>query len=217
MNSTEQRDPTLERSLELRGSPDITLSIDHLWGGAPLDHTHAQVGLTLTPTALLVQVSARWMRDAPPPGPPGPLWGLWAYEVVELFVVGAHERYLELELSPHGHHLALSLEGVREPVRWALPLEVDVRRGERTWEASLSLPRALLPSPQAQKKCAKSPQKVSARYQLNAFACWGQGKDRRFALSSPLGEGSPDFHRVHLFPSYALSERFHTEQGADLL
>ena len=215
MNNTEQRDPVLEPALS--EPHDITLSIHHLWGGERLPHAHAHVGLTLTPAALCVQVSARWMRDAPPPGPPGPLWGLWMYEVVELFVVGAHERYLEIELSPHGHHLALSLEGVRQPVRWALPLEVNVTRSEHTWEANLSLPRSLLPMSQDSQSSQGDPQKCALRYQLNACACWGQGERRRFALSSPLGEGSPDFHRVHLFPSYALTERAFADQGANLL
>ena len=72
---------------------------------------------------LSVQVRAPYHSDSPPPSPPGPMDFLWEYEVVELFLLGAGERYTEIELGPHGHHLVLQLVGCRNVVRRCIPVQ----------------------------------------------------------------------------------------------
>lgn len=53
----------------------------------------------------------------------GSLDGLWDYEVVEVFFLGRAERYFELEMSPHGHYLALKLQGARNIVEKEVKLQ----------------------------------------------------------------------------------------------
>lgn len=191
-----------QASLALQRPAALTLSVAHLWGGEPLSEPHALLGLSLTSSQLNLEVSARWMRDPAPPGPPGALWGLWEREVVELFVVGAEGRYLELELSPYGHHLALSLEGVRRPARWCLPLSPHVERSRShlSWRAFVTLPRAYLPEPLIEPLMSTT----APLYGLNAFACWGPTEQRAYALHTPLEGERPDFHQPERFLRYPL-------------
>ena len=66
----------------------------------------------------------------PPPGPAGSTDELWNHEVVEVFIMGRAERYLEIEMSPHGHYLALKLQGARNIVTKEIPLDYHVIRNK---------------------------------------------------------------------------------------
>ncbi len=58
---------------------------------------------------------------------------LWEYEVVEAFFatkVDGVWRYLEVEFSPHGHHLVLLLNGVRNAIKHSLPIQYEAKIGE---------------------------------------------------------------------------------------
>jgi hypothetical protein len=104
-----------------------TLSIQHTWNHQPLaeaERTH----LRISQHALGVQIAvdAPFFGDVAPPAATGVYAGatpgLWQFEVVEVFFLGHDDRYLEVELSPHGNHLVLALEGVRRVVAEGLPL-----------------------------------------------------------------------------------------------
>lgn len=153
--------------------------------------------------SLVVRVEAPFYGDPPPPGPPGPTSELWEYEVVELFVAESIDgaasddsgavRYLELELSPHGHHLVLRLHGVRNVVEEGLELdygaEIDSASGRWTGEAVV--PREWLPP---------------APHHVNAFAIHGLGDARRYLAWSPLPGARPDFHQPGRFPRVELGQ-----------
>ena len=40
--------------------------------------------------------------------------GLWKFEVVELFIKGRSDKYVEIEMGPHGHYLILACDGHRQ-------------------------------------------------------------------------------------------------------
>lgn len=168
----------------------MRLEIASTWDGQPAGADEI-VSLTLsaTPAALRVEIDAPFHGDPPPPGAPGPCWRLWEHEVVELFVVGANEHYTELELSPHGHHLLLRLEGTRQVVEKLLPLDFSAHIQHTRWQGCALLPWALLP-PQPQRG--------------NAFAIYGHGTHRRYLAASPLPGPAPDFHQLSRFPALRL-------------
>jgi len=137
---------------------------------------------------LVVSVTAPWHGDPSPPGPPGSHPGLWEFEVVELFVAGAGDRYLELEFGPHGHYLALGFEGERRLLRSDLVLEgYRVRRDGPRWRARAVIPATWLPL---------------GLDRANAYAIHGVGAARRHLAMQPIPGAAPDFHRIDRFPAW---------------
>jgi hypothetical protein len=165
-----------------------TLHIAHTWDGAPLDHhERATLSLHLTPNALTVEVDAPFHGDPPPPLPPGRCPALWEREVIELFLVAPDGQYLELELGPHGHHLAIWLSGVRQIARDDLPVTFTARRDRDRWTGLAMLDAALLPP---------------RPWRWNAYAIHGLGPQRRHLAMTPLPGPRPDFHQPHRFTSH---------------
>ena len=163
----------------------MKLRIDKSWDGVPLPAgEQVAVYVSADGTGLVVDVVAPFFGDPPPPGPPGPTWALWEHEVVELFLLGAGDRYLELELGPFGHHLLLRLEGRRNIVEKLLPLDVVTTRGPTHWTATARLPAALIPA---------------GPHRVNATAIHGQGAGRRFSAAAAMPGAQPDFHRLDCF------------------
>ncbi|MCK6523837.1 hypothetical protein L6R49_20715 [Myxococcota bacterium] len=165
------------------------LLIAKTWdGGAARPDEIVLVTLRRAEGGLVVHVNAPLHGDPPPDAPPGPTWALWEHEVVELFVAGPGEdnavRYLEVELSPHGHHLVLTLTGRRNIVERCLPLDVTTRRLADRWIAEAWIPPALLP---------EGPLRV------NATAIHGQGATRRYLSHVALPAAAPDFHQPQRF------------------
>lgn len=165
----------------------LTFHIQQTWDGralAPDEHT--TVCARWFDDRLRVSVDAPFYGDSPPVGPVGPTDRLWEHEVVELFLVGREQRYLELEFGPHGHYLALELHGVRQVVRsaWRLPAFDAVIHGDR-WTGEASVMLSDLPSPVTH---------------ANAFAIHGAGSSRRYLSAHRLESPQPDFHLIHAFP-----------------
>ncbi|MFO0751560.1 MAG: hypothetical protein U1F43_38725 [Myxococcota bacterium] len=129
----------------------LTLIVDRLWPGHAPGAAVARVDLAVDEAAgdLVATVDARFAGDPAPPGPPRALDGLWAFEVVEVFIVAApfdpSAAYVELELSPHGHWLALALQGYRRRVRDDLPLRVAASIHGGRWRAEARVRLAALP------------------------------------------------------------------------
>ena len=99
---------------------DTVLEVAHTW---------------MSDAALVVDIEAPLHDDAPPLGAAGSWDGLWDFEVVELFLLGSRERYLELECGPHGHYLVLQLQGPRQVRERGLALDYRVERTGDRWTA----------------------------------------------------------------------------------
>lgn len=155
-------------------------------GGALRPDERATIELRLGEPGATVEVRVEATRygDPPPPAPPGRCDGLWNHEVVELFVLGRDERYLELELGPHGHWLALALAGRRRIVASDLALDYQARLEEGHWRGRARFSSAWLP-----------PEPWSA----NAYAIHGTGEGRRHLAWQPVPGDAPDFHRLECF------------------
>ena len=159
--------------------------IDHLWDAAPAEpHEHVSLSLALDAEQLAITVDAPHHADPPPQAAPGPLWRLWEHEVVEVFILGVDERYTEIEMGPHGHHLVLQLQGRRSVTRHSLPLEYSATIKGGRWRATAKVLRALLPD---------------GPHRMNAYAIHGVGERRRHLSLYPVPGPQPDFHRLEFF------------------
>mgnify|MGYP001564523490 CR=1 FL=1 len=165
------------------------LTVCTLWDGTAADKSESvTMRLELRREELVVEVEAPYHGDPAPPGlpGPGPTDALWEHEVVELMLLGDDERYLEVELSPHGHYLALQLQGPRRTVHSGLHLGVRSAIQGHRWRGRAEIPGCWLPS---------------GLSRLNAFAMHGVGPARRYlcwrAASTPGPR--PDFHRLEAF------------------
>jgi hypothetical protein len=168
----------------------VILLIDKTWDGAPIGADEiARVELIAEPHRVVATVDAPFHGDPPPAGPPGPTGGLWEHEVVEIFLLGREDAYLEIELGPHGHHLALELRGARNVVRRGLPLRYDARIEGRRWSGIASIPRGWLPD---------------GLDRGNAYAIHGTGLSRRHLAAFPVPGDRPDFHRLDAFGTVRL-------------
>jgi hypothetical protein len=162
-----------------------TISIDRDWLGAPAPTNEcARASLAIRRDGFEVRVDAPLHEDPVPPGPPRSLDGLWRYEVVELFLLGVDERYLEIELSPHGHHLVLVLHGRRRIVSTVRDVLFAAERERGRWRGSAQLPLDRLPP---------------GLRAWNAYAIHGSGAARRYLAAAPVPGAQPDFHRLEDF------------------
>lgn len=158
--------------------------IAHTWDGHPLpDREHARIQLYAHGSDIVLRCDAPYRGDPPPNAPAGPTDALWNHEVVEWFCVGQQEHYLEVELGPHGHHLVLQLEGVRNAVRSKLPMSYRAQLLGERWIGEARFPSAWLPT---------GPRTANA-YRIH-------GTDtRHYHCATPVPGPAPDFHRLHLF------------------
>ena len=160
------------------------------WQGVALrEEEVATVDVRLNPTEIVVEIDAPYDADPPPPGAPGPTEGLWQYEVVELFLAGADvsnapTRYLEIEVSPHGHYLVLTFEGIRQRVGSHTAVECSTQIGNNRWQGAIRLDSGLA-----------SPRPLRA----NAYRLSGTASERRYLSAYPVPGGTPDFHRLDQF------------------
>ena len=163
-----------------------TLRIEHTWDGQPLTHTElVELSYQITETGSLeVQIDSPFHGDPAPSVSPGSCWELWEYEVVELFLVGENGHYLELEFGPHGHYLALLLDGPRSVIRSQMTLTHNATVSDTRWRSHSIVPKDLLPT-----RIVKH----------NAFAIHGQGQERRYLAHSPLPGPKADFHQPQRF------------------
>jgi hypothetical protein len=168
----------------------VRLFIDGTWDGETiLPDECSMVALDACEGDLGIEVDAPFHRDPAPEAPPGELDGLWNYEVVELFLVGRNDDYLEIEMGPHGHHLALRLHGRRKVVeRVPIVYHAHIGGGPR-WRGRGRVPARLLPQ---------------GIHSANAFAIHGVGSERRYLAHQPVPGPQPDFHRLEHFAPFTL-------------
>jgi len=161
------------------------LEIVHDWRGDPIARDEiVRIDLELDRDRLVVSVAAPLHRDPPPPGPEGSCDGLWNHEVVELFLLGDDDRYLEIELGPWGHYLVLELSGRRNVVSSGRAIDYAARQGQIGWTGRAVIPAAWIPAP------------VGVG---NAYAIHGPPEARRYRALHPVPGAAPDFHRLECF------------------
>lgn len=162
------------------------------WDGLPIDHDPVRIDFVDEGHEnILYTIHAPFFDDPPSPGgqPGEPFPGLWDYEVVETFFLGDDGCYLEVEFCPHGQQLVLLLQGRRNCIKEALPLEYSatIDWEQKTWSGLASIPRAYFPPG------------VTA---VNSYAIHGSGERRRYEALYPVLTGryeQPDFHRLEYF------------------
>ena len=165
------------------------LSIASSWDGAPLAEPEiARIRVAeATGGGLLLEVAAPFRGDRRPAAFPGPTDRLYEFEVVELFVASAADpaRYLEVELSPHGHHFVLRFEGVRNAVEKALQIPYAATIEGSSWRGWAFLAAELVPE---------------GDLLANGFAIFGPADARRHLAAFPLPGERPNFHQPAAFP-----------------
>ena len=107
-------------------------------------------------------------------------------------MVGEKETYTEIELGPHGHHLVLRLEGVRNVVEREIPIHFVATRHMDQWQGVARIARRHLPG---------------TLKAFNAYAIRGTGPLRRYMAHAPVPGDAPDFHRIGLFPAAGQRKR----------
>jgi RimJ/RimL family protein N-acetyltransferase len=164
------------------------LEIANTWDGRDLpERERVSVHLAFAQTELRLAVDAPFHADPPPDLAPGACPRLWEHEVVEFFLLGDDERYLEVELGPHGHHLVLALHGRRNIVSalpHGLPIFYRAERSGSRWRGAARVPLAWYPP--GLNRC-------------NVYAMSGAGSARRHLAWQPVPGSEPDFHRLEHF------------------
>ncbi|XP_063075678.1 UPF0462 protein C4orf33 homolog isoform X2 [Engraulis encrasicolus] len=178
-------------------SAEMEYSIYHTWDSLPVNHDPVKIRFSPGEGGLRMQVEAPFFNDpTAPPGPPGPFPGLWDFEVVESFFLNSlNEKYLEVEVCPHGQHLILLLSGKHNAFAQQLPLEFNATISGDKWTGEALLPWRYFP-PGVDK--------------MNSYAIHGSGASRVYEALYPVpredlvpGQG-PDFHRLEYFQPFTL-------------
>ena len=175
------------------------LVIGQTWHGQPLPPAErATLDFRASGGDLEVRVDSPYRADPPPEAPPGSVDELYRYEVVELFLLGEGERYLEIELGPGGHYWVLQLEGYRKRIRAGLPIEHHARILGDRWSGVARIDARLLP----RGLCA-----------ANAYALHGPSALRQHLVAHRLPGDAPDFHLIGDFPRWTPPAGLSQERG----
>ncbi|RLB45400.1 MAG: hypothetical protein DRI90_28485 [Deltaproteobacteria bacterium] len=159
--------------------------IDRLWNGdAAQPGEVVVVDFARHDQCLSLHVDAPFHGDPPPILEAGPVDRLWEHEVVELFLLAEPDRYLEIELGPHGHYWVLKLVGRRRVRQAGLPIHYQAEIEGHRWHGRGELPWAYLPE---------------GACRGNAYAIHGEGLQRRHLAYYPVPGPVPDFHRLEHF------------------
>ena len=167
-----------------------SLLVAQTWDGRPAPRADwVKLELSVSAQHLCIDVDAPLHGDEPPALPVGATPGLWNHEVVEVFVLGDDERYLEVELGPHGHYLVLEFAGPRRVVREHVALDYRVRHEDTRFFGQAHIPLDWLP-PGADR--------------MNAYAIHGPSHAREHLAWCGAPGQRPDFHRLETFGALGL-------------
>lgn len=179
---------------------EYNFAINTEWNGSKINHAPVTFQISAQGSRTVrISVSGPFFNDPdPPPCKAGSACdGLWDYEVAEVFFLGKQEKYLEIELSPHGQHLLLLLNGVRKKFLDKLPIEyaATIDRAKNTWNGTAKIPIDYFP-PEVRK--------------INAYAIHGSGNQRKYESLYPASADvtNPDFHRLEFFEPFDFDAMF---------
>ncbi len=180
----------------------LKIKIDQTWAGLALSESE-QIKIEIdfqSEQRLSIQLQAPYHRNPPPNCPKGATWGLWQFEVVEVFLVWDQDRYLEIEMGPHGHHLILGLDGIRQIRQAFVPVVYQSQIEGDHWQALLLLDLGH----QALKDSFVGQFKWQSMKSVNAFAIHQpleKPLDRRYCVAFDVAKINehPNFHCIDRF------------------
>lgn len=180
--------PSTEEQTRWAALPPASITIERSWDGVVTRADAARLSLEFTEWELQIAIDAPFHGGAAPAAPAGSCPKLWEHEVVELFLLGSAEQYLELEFGPHGHYLMLRLAGVRRvQAEGMLLLDYSARIEAPRWTGRARLPLSWLPPGWSH---------------FNAYSIDGTGAQRRYWARFPVPGAQPDFHRLGCFEPF---------------
>ena len=173
----------------------MKLALDSLWNTSEAAECSAGVAeLVLTPA----RIELSWTLGLPlpariPEASIGFTDGLWEWDVIELFLASpGSTRYLELEIGPGGHWLALGFADVRRRDRELRELEplIEQTQSGPTWSG-----RTIVPLSGVERYAGSGP------WSGVVVAVLGEPVAGHIHLSSAALPGSrPDFHQPASWP-----------------
>lgn len=175
-------------------------SIKTEWDSTALKHAPIEIILSWNQSDdfLTATFEGPFFNDPPAPsGPPGkPFPKLWDYEVAEIFFLAPNNQYLEVEVSPHGQHLLLLLNGTRNAIKDELPMHytATISTQQKTWQGTAQIPLSYLPHGVSK---------------MNAYAIHGSGDQRVYESLYPVPKvkyTKPDFHRLDYFQDFLITD-----------
>lgn len=196
-------------------------TINRLWDGTKLefeDQVTVCISFEEATESVVVSVDAPFYND-PKPVPlnaASNFDGLWNFEVVEVFIKGKQDKYLEMEMGPHGQYLILACNGYRQCfVRGIEPVSYTANIEGSRWRGKLVIQSKLLPPVSAI---------VSSPFTFNAFSIHnkkGSDNERVHASLFPPPKASedyrtPDFHKLELFKPLPLPWEFSSPYSSSL-
>lgn len=168
--------------------------INRFWNGEACGDElyHAEVWLQATGKGLNIRCHCPTLPNQRIPNAPRDkrFDGLWEYDVVEVFLVGADGKYLEVELGAGGHWLVLGFDGIRHRSNDYVDFNPDHRNGsavEDTWQSNITIPWEMVPT---------------SLVKMNAYAIFGG----QFLAMNPVPGAEPNFHQPDTFPDVEVAE-----------
>ena len=164
----------------------MQLTIKQTWSCTPVNSSDfVEVLIDIYSNKPSIKTNAPYYGDPAPNTPPGLTDKLWEYEVVEVFLVGEDNRYLEIEMGPHGHYLVLELDGIRNIIA---KKEINYQANilDKHWQGIAEIPKEFIPK---------------GLNKINAFAIHGTGENRSYLAWHALPGETVDFHQPHYFPA----------------
>ena len=165
-----------------------SIAIDRAWNGEMLHREHhISVTLTMNEGQLWIEISAPFYNDPPPEKPAGFTHGLWNFEVVELFIVGEKQAYIELEFGPFGHYLGYRFNGIRNQDGVVSSINYVATIDQDRWHGKATIPLRMLPKT------------ATSAWRINATAIHGPTDGRIYQSHIALPGDKPDYHQPAVF------------------
>lgn len=166
----------------------LYFTLNHFWNGAVCtdESLQAEVWISQSGKGLVIRCQAPILPDQRVPNAPRDMRfdELWNYDVVEVFLVGAGGKYLEVELGAGGHWLVLGFDGIRHRSNDYIDFNPDHRNASAVpgfWQSIITIPWNMVPE---------------GFHALNAFTI----VNGSYLAMNPVPGTEPDFHQPETFP-----------------